>query len=124
MTSYYVVRAESDETCAGGPNNGGMLDDNLVYASAANETSQPAPGTVGDSLRIEAINGAHARLTWSPAPDAAGYRVDRAGSPESPPTILGTTTELSFEDHGALGNSADGYYRVIAIDACGNDGPG
>ena len=50
VTVYYVVRAENDETCGGGPNNGGLIEGNLVYAEAIDVTGQPPPGDVGDTL--------------------------------------------------------------------------
>lgn len=122
-TLWYVVRAENDETCGGGPANGGVVDDNVVRRSARDESSQPAPGDVGGTLRAEAVNGAHVRLSWAAAGGAARYRVERAAEPAGPFAVLGETTALFFEDADELGSLAARFYRLRALDSCGNAGP-
>jgi hypothetical protein len=123
VTHYYLVRAENDETCAYGPNNGGLLDGNLVYASAANETEQPPPGEVGATLLVEGVEGTDVRLTWSTALDAARYHVYRSVAPDSGFGQIGQPTLTLFDDEGAYGDPEDWHYLVVAADACGNEGP-
>ncbi len=120
---WYVVRAENDETCGGGPANGGVEDTNLVRLSVRDETSQPSPGDVGPSLRLDAVNHAHVRLEWAPSPTAARYRVERADAPLGPFVALGETAETVWEDVDELGSLAGRSYRVTALDACGAAGP-
>ena len=120
---FYVVRAENDETCDTGPNNGGVVDGNLVYASARDDTSQPAPGDVGDSLRVDNVNDAHPRLSWADTVNAAKYHIYRGDSAQGPFNQIGEPSETFFEDQDELGNAIDRYYFVRAADTCGNEGP-
>jgi hypothetical protein len=120
---YYVVRAENDETCGGGPNNGGMMDSNVVYGIVRNDTSQSAPGDVGDTLFVEDVGGAHARVSWSAATGAAAYRVYRAATPDGGFGLEVETAELLHDDPNVLGDGQDWHYLVSAVDACGNEGP-
>jgi hypothetical protein len=120
---YYIVRAENDEACSTGPRNGGVTDSNLIRLSARDQTSQPAPGSVGSSLSVSTVNAAHARLTWASIPTAAVYRVYRAQLPQGPFTKIAEVTGTTFDDAGALSNSASFYYSVRAADSCGNEGP-
>jgi hypothetical protein len=120
---YYIVRAENDETCSAGPRNGGVTDSNLVRLSARDQTSQPAPGSVGSTLSVSPVNAAHARLTWASIQTAAVYRVYRAQLPQGPFTKIAEVTGTTFDDANAFSNSASFYYTVRAADACGNEGP-
>jgi hypothetical protein len=120
---YYIVRAENDETCSTGPNNGGMTDANLVRAHAVDQLSQPAPGDLGGSLRAAVINAAHVHLSWPAVAGAASYHVERAQGPAGPFTRIADVAGTSYDDANALGNSANFYYRVHAADSCGNEGP-
>ena len=122
-TLYYVVRAENDETCSGGPANGGVMDANLVYADGRDDTAQAAPGDVGDTLYVNGVNRAHARLSWSPAPGAAVYRVYRAATPDGAFGLEAEVAGETFEDPDVFADGLDGYYVVRAADACGNEGP-
>ena len=117
---WYVVRAENNETCAEGPANGGMVDGNLVRMPARDDTSQPSPGDVSDSLRTDPVNAAHVRLLWTASPPAARYRVERADSPQGPFVSLGETQATRWEDLDEMGSMASRYYRVTALDSCGN----
>ena len=120
---HYLVRAENDETCGGGPANGGVTDANLVFVMARNDTSQAAPGDVGDTLFVDEVNGAHARLTWSAATGAAGYRVYRAASPDLTFDLHASDSVTLYDDPDVLVDGQDWYYLVVAEDACGNEGP-
>jgi len=121
VTLYYVVRAENDETCSDGPANGGVMDANLVYATAINDVGQPAPGAVGNTLHVDKVNLAHTRLTWSPAPDAAAYYIYRSYSPDGGFSAIAAPVDALFEDPGALTDGQNGYYLVWSSDACGNE---
>jgi hypothetical protein len=122
VTLYYLVRAENDETCGSGPNNNGLVDPNTVYLAARNDTSQSAPGDVGDSLRLEPWGG-DARLDWSATPGAAAYRVYRSATPEAGFAIQAEPLEPTWDDPGVMGDGQTWFYLIHAIDACGNEGP-
>ncbi len=120
---YYVVRAENDETCSSGPNNGGVLDPNLVRVTARDATSQVLPGGLGGSLAAGGVNDAHVRLTWAAVPGAADYHVYRATSPQGPFTRVAETAATFWEDRDQFDDPLSRYYVVRAADACGNEGP-
>jgi hypothetical protein len=121
VTLYYAVRAENDETCAAGPANGGVMDVNLVYATAINDTVQPPPGAVGNTLHVARVNRAHTRLTWTPAPGAAVYHVYRSPSPDDGFSAIASPADALFEDPGAMTDGQDWYYLVRSADACDNE---
>jgi hypothetical protein len=118
LTHYYVVRAENDETCGTGPNNSGSEDANLLYGAAQDATGQPLPGDVG-TLLVGGVNGAHVRLSWPATPDAAGYNVYRANSPDVVFGLHATVGSTVYEDRDVLGDGVDRYYRIVGTDACG-----
>lgn len=122
-TLYYVVRAETDEACSSGPNNGGVMDANIVRRSARDDLSQPLPGAIGGTLRLAKINDAHVRLTWSVATNAARYHVLRGGSPQGPFQVVGDVTSTLFDDLNRGGEPAIDFYLIKASDTCGNEGP-
>ncbi|RMG45693.1 MAG: hypothetical protein D6718_06775 [Acidobacteria bacterium] len=120
---FYVVRAENDETCGSGPNNGGLMDDNLVYASSADMTQQPTPAGI-DTLRVDIVSHAHVRLTWEAASGATEYAVYRSASPlPGDFQSLGRTGELFYDDVGAGATQHTWFYLVRGVNACGNEGP-
>jgi hypothetical protein len=121
VTLYYLVRAENDETCSTGPANGGVTDANIAYASAINATGQPVPGAVGHTLRVDKVNLAHARLAWSPAPEAAAYHVYRSPAPDGGFSGIAAPVDALFEDQWALTDAEGWYYLVRSADACGNE---
>jgi hypothetical protein len=123
VTLYYVVRAENDESCGQGPNNGGLMDGNLVRVAARDDTAQPAPGDVGRSLRASPLNDAHIRLSWQATGTAARYRIYRASSAQGPFSLLAETAELRYDDLDEMGNATTRFYLVKAVDSCGNEGP-
>jgi hypothetical protein len=78
---------------------------------------------VGDTLRVNGVGGAHARLSWSATPGAAAYRVYRSATPDGGFGLEVETLELSHDDPNVLADGRDWYYLVNAVDACGNEGP-
>lgn len=121
-TSYYLVLAENDETCGGGPGNGGLLDDNRRYATVTESTSQlPADAVTG--MHADLVNGAHVRLSWPPSSGAATYRVYRSDAPGGGFAVLGDTAATSYDDTGEGGNLNARYYVVGALDPCGRETP-
>jgi hypothetical protein len=123
VTLHYAVRAENDETCSTGPNNGGVTEANLVRVAARDDTAQPHPGDVASTLRNDPVNGAHVRLTWQPTGTASAYRVYRAAAPQGPFSLVAETAGALWEDKDGMGDSADRFYVVRAVDSCGNEGP-
>ncbi|MBD3868529.1 MAG: hypothetical protein IFK94_10440 [Acidobacteria bacterium] len=119
---YYLVRAESDETCGGGPNNGGMTDSGTVYAAVTDTDTQAVPGEV-TGFAVDLSNSVHVRLSWSAPPNASGYRVYRSTDPQ-PGTFLqlGETSETFLDDTGAGANANRYYYKVAGVNACGQEG--
>jgi hypothetical protein len=123
VTLYYLVRAENNETCGGGPANGGAVDANTVYAAAQDQTSQVLPGSLGDSVRIAGVNDTEVRVGWTPVANAASYHVYRSASPTGGFTRIGDATGAFFEDRDQFTSTNSWYYDVKAADACGNEGP-
>ncbi len=119
---YYVVRAENDEACGGGPHNGGVVDGNTRRAAGRDATTQVLPGAVsGVDLRL--VGHAHVRLEWAATADAARYRVRRSLAASSGFAALAEPAVPLFEDAGAGADAATYFYLVGALDACGNEGP-
>jgi hypothetical protein len=123
VTLYYLVRAENDETCGSGPNNSGLVDANLVYATTMNATSQLPPGGLGATLRLANVNHAHARLLWSELPEAFAYRIYRSDAADAVFGLETETGEINYEDEDVFGDGQSWYYLVRSVDACGNEGP-
>ena len=122
-TLYYVVRAENDETCSSGPANGGVTDDNRVYATVINATHQPWPGEVGNTLMVAGVNRTHLQLEWEPTPGASKYHVYRAASPDETFDLDEHSNQTVFEYPNVFRDGETWYYTVRAVDACGNEGP-
>ncbi|HKQ63299.1 MAG TPA: fibronectin type III domain-containing protein [Candidatus Polarisedimenticolaceae bacterium] len=123
VTSYYLVRAEDDETCSNGPNNGGVTDANLAYLAGRDDVTQLPPGDLGETLRVDPVNYAHVRLSWQAVPGAQRYRVYRASAAQGPFLFAGETASTVFDDLDALPTPTPWFYRVRTLDACGNEGP-
>jgi fibronectin type 3 domain-containing protein len=121
VTVYYVVRAENDETCGGGPNNGGLMDGNLVYADAVDVTGQPPPGNVGDTLSVDDVNETDVRLDWTAVSDAVSYKVYRSTMADAGFAVVGEPTAPLHDDPGAFGDGQSYYYLVTAVNACGDE---
>jgi hypothetical protein len=118
---YYLVRAENDETCGSGPNNGGGTDVNTAYAGASNTSSQGIPGPV--PVQADLVNYAHVRLSWPAVADASLYRIYRSASPGPAGfSLLTETSGLSFEDAGEGGTLNSYYYLVKGVNACDQEG--
>jgi hypothetical protein len=122
QTLYYLVRAENDETCAGGPNNGGLTDANQQYVAVSETTSTPDPAEVTGVL-AELINFAHVRLSWDAAAAATSYRIYRSDTPDSGFLLIDETSESSWDDLDQGGNANSFFYRIVGVNACGVEGP-
>lgn len=122
-TLYYLVRAENDESCAAGPNNGGLLDDNAVYVPVSVTTSRPAPDAVPD-LSVSRVGVAHLRLSWAAAADTTSYRIFRSLSPlPGEFGVLGATEALFYDDLGSGATLESYFYLVRGLNPCGAEGP-
>nr|MCU0255094.1 hypothetical protein [Acidobacteriota bacterium] len=120
---HYLVRAENDETCGGGPSNGGATDGNTVYAPVEQTTNRPIPGTV-TPLAATLANHAHVRLAWPAAAGAANYRIYRSATPQAGGFApLATTPALVYEDLDQQQDPATRFYLVRGVNACGQEGP-
>jgi len=117
---YYLVRAESDETCGTGPNNAGVMDGNTAYVPVTTTASLPVPGPV-DALRLDLINHVHVRLSWDAIPDAAAYRIYHSGGAQGPFAVIGETGETFWDHVNQASDASDGYYVVRPINACGQE---
>ena len=115
---WYVVRAENAELVRERPV--GRRRGAEPRADLRTETvNRPEPGTVEGSLRAEAINHAHLRLSWTAVPDAVAYRVQRGQRADlADAVLLGETAVTMFEDAGALTDIKTYFYRVTALGAC------
>lgn len=122
-TYYYLVRAENDETCAGGPNNGGVVEANGEYRAVTLSASQPEPAAVA-GLRLQLPAGDDLRATWNAVPNASTYRVYRSVEPQA-----GSFADYRSGESPALtlaGDAVDGerwFYQVRAVNVCGQEGP-
>ncbi len=120
---YWLVRAENAETCGGGPNNGGAVDANTRYVSAADATATPGAGAIGD-LALTLAGRVHVNLAWSAAAGAADYEVLRSASPLSADFgPLASSTATLYEDLGAGADGASWFYLVQPRNACGSATP-
>ena len=119
---YYIVQAESDETCGTGPANGGVVDGNLVRVAVSETTSRPDPAEVG-GVMVDLVGYAHVRLSWDPAANATSYAVYRSTTPDGGFTLLAETSETFYEDRNQGDRQDTYYYRVRAKNACGTEGP-
>ncbi len=119
---WYVVRAESDESCGSGPANSGVMDANLHRVRVRETTDRPAPTPVS-GLVVTLLGDVHVRLGWDAAAEASGgYRVYRSTSPDGAGrALLGETSALVFDDHDSGANRVNYYYDVVAINACGDE---
>lgn len=123
QTLYYVVRAENDETCGGGPANGGLTDDNLVTVSVQETTSRALTGEITD-LMVTMVNSDHVRLAWSPDSAASTTRVYRSTEPTPGSfTLLDETPREFYEDLDQGGQPDTLFYLVRGANACGDEGP-
>ncbi|MCU0225150.1 MAG: M28 family metallopeptidase [Acidobacteria bacterium] len=120
---HYLVRAENDETCSSGPQNGGVTDDNAVYAPVTNTAARPLPAELA-SLRVTIAGGAHVHLAWEPVSEAPRYRVYRALAPEPGGfSSIGETGGTAFDDLGQGADLETYFYLVRGVNACGQEGP-
>ncbi len=123
QTLYYVVRAETGESCSTGPNNGGQMDANTVQVQVNTTATRPVPGAVAP-IQVDLVNHAHVRLSWTAAPDVATYRIYHSTGPD-PATfsLLNETTEPFYEHINQAGNGNNWHYLVRAANSCGQESP-
>jgi len=120
---YYLVRAENDETCSSGPNNGGVSDANTHTVPVSNTATRPLPGAIG-TLAVSVVGGSHVRLSWSAPPDASGYRVYRSISPlAASSAAVGATAGVTWDDTGRAADASSYFYLVRGTNPCGQEGP-
>jgi fibronectin type 3 domain-containing protein len=123
QTLYYIARAENDESCSTGPNNGGAIDHNLVDVAVAESTTQPIPPEIL-TLRADFVNHAHVKLHWNSVSSATSYRVYRSDLPQPGTFVqIGETESVSFEDLDQGNNENSYYYVVRPVNACDQEGP-
>ncbi len=123
VTYHYLVRAENDEACGGGPANGGVVDANTAYRSITPAGSQAAPGGV-TALKLQPRAGADLRLDWNAASSASSYNVLRSFS--FTPGTFGTTQSTAATIATLPGDGGDGttwFYLVRGVNACSQEGP-
>ena len=122
--SWYLLRAENDETCADGPANGGVMDDNDTRLSGMETITRPPAASPGATLRLSKINDAHVRLEWLSTAETSFYRLRRSESPEMvDPIVIAETSEVSFDDASALTNAKAYFYRLVSVNPCGQETP-
>ncbi|MFN7964133.1 MAG: S8 family serine peptidase [Acidobacteriota bacterium] len=122
-TLYYIVRAENDETCGAGPNNGGAIETNTVQVSTDETATRPVPGEA-TALNVSLVGKAHVRLAWNAATNATRYNVYR--SPNGAPgsfTLLGSAAGTSYEDLNQGSNANAFFYLVKGANLCNQEGP-
>jgi len=119
---YYLVRAENNESCGAGPNNGGATDSNGSYVAVGTTNTQGNPTEV-QPLQVDLVNYAHVRISWPAVSDAVAYRVYRSSSPDPATFVLLDETEgFSWEDQGEGGTANQFYYLIKGVNACGVEG--
>jgi hypothetical protein len=122
-TLYYLVRAENNETCSSGPQNGGLVDDNAVYVPVTETTSRPTPAAIA-GLAVSRPSLSHVRLSWPAASGASSYRVFRSLSPAPGDFgVLGEAGGLSYDDLGSGATLENYFYLVRGLNPCGTEGP-
>jgi hypothetical protein len=123
QTLYYAVLAENDESCASGPNNGGLISTHLAHAMVSESTLLPEPPEI-HQLELLLVNHAHIRLSWEGSPLSSSYRVYR--SPEPLPggfTQIEESTGTSMEDLDHWEDPSSYFYLVTGVNGCGVEGP-
>ncbi|MBP7147783.1 MAG: S8 family serine peptidase [Acidobacteria bacterium] len=117
---FTVQDAVADDTVEGGVDDFSLVGVTLS-CSPWTVPAGPAPGAVGDTLRVARIAGGHARLAWT-APSASGgvdpplgYAVTRSASPGSGFAQVGRPLATSFIDVDALGEPGAAFYLVESI---------
>ena len=92
-----------------------------AIAATATNGSATATGPTEPTVSIGKLNATDARLSWTASAGVANYRIYRATTPYFTPVDppYATTTNLSYDDAGVLGNPATNHYYVIKS-ACAN----
>jgi hypothetical protein len=129
-TYYFALKSVDDQ------GNVSPIDVNALGAQATVVTRRDPvdtlpPGLAGGVLVADDGSGVFT-AQWpavtlnsdgSPMTDRAGYRVYRSTAPEGTPTLVASST-LAVPGAFSFGASAtDRYYRLVAVDAAGNESP-
>jgi len=110
----------------------GSADLHFTYTKLADRDGNTLPATPVDgdvstaaptvpTLSIARLNSTTARLSWTASPGVAAYLLYRDTVPYFTPTDppYHTTSDLSYDDAGALGDTVTNYYYLIKS-ACDN----
>lgn len=103
---FYVVRAM---------NEGGKGP----YSSEV-KAAPLAPPPAPEGLAATPGNGS-VSLSWSPVPDATGYALLRAASPDGPFSAIATPASTSALDNGVTNGTA--YFYAVTAHNAGGEGP-
>lgn len=124
VTSWYLVRAENDETCSNGPGNGGLEDTNTHYVAGRDDVTQPIPPDVGPTLRVASVGGAHVRLSWQALPDVYEYHLWSDDDPRTLTFLQTVGGQSTAWDHvGEATRPGNRFYVVRGVNACFDEGP-
>ncbi|MDH3285578.1 MAG: S8 family serine peptidase, partial [Acidobacteriota bacterium] len=95
-----------------------------AYACDPLTCGDTVPGSVGDAVTVEGLNGGDLRLSWPALAGASAYRVWRSDLPTFEGEILvGETAATELVLTGALHNVTTRFYRVRATNGCNWEGP-
>ena len=73
---------------------------------------------------MDLVAHSHVRLEWDAVAAATSYRIYRATSPQPDQFgLLSETDGTVFEDVGEGANANTYYYKVVPVNACGQEGP-
>lgn len=81
-------------------------------------TVAPTAAPMTAALSAWRSSGGGAQLSWTASSGAQRYRVYRAPAPTGPWSLVAETTGTTWGD---VAGSTGGYYRVRAVDACGDE---
>ena len=83
----------------------------------------PVPAPVDPALTLRSEAGTDLVFEWPALAGATSYRVWRSSRPDfAREQLVGETTATSLTDSDALGDGVNWYYRVRAVNHCGQEG--
>jgi subtilisin-like proprotein convertase family protein len=122
-TWHLYVTDFTGDTMAGGLDRWSLIFDtaDLCHDYSCSDAAPPA---VGDSLRLERLEGTDVRLTWATAAGAEAYNVWRSTAPNfADPVTVGHTTTTTFDELGLPHRARVYFYQVRAENGCREEGP-